>query len=50
MNPLPSLEWLTPMWARRLRHGDLIRFGVAPNRDIDEKLEFGLLFRPSPYI
>jgi SIR2-like domain len=49
MDPLPSFEWLGPMWARRLRHGDLIRFGVAPNRDIDAKLEFSLLFRPSPY-
>jgi hypothetical protein len=49
MDPQPSLEWLTPMWAQRLRHGDLIRFGVAPNRDIDAKLEFSLLFRPSPY-
>jgi hypothetical protein len=49
LDPLPSLEWLTPMWARRFRHGDLIRFGVSPNREIDEKLEFSLLFRPSPY-
>jgi hypothetical protein len=49
MDPLPSLEWLTPMWTRRLRHVDLIRFGVTPNREIDDKLEFRLLARPSPY-
>jgi SIR2-like domain len=49
LDPLPSLDWLTPMWARRFRHGDLIRFGVSPNLEIDGKLEFSLLFRPSPY-
>jgi hypothetical protein len=49
MDPLPSLEWLTPMWTRKLWHGDLIRFGVTPNRQTDDKLEFRLLARPSPY-
>jgi hypothetical protein len=49
MDPLPSLEWLTPMWTRKLWHGDLIRFGVTPNRETDDKLEFRLLARPSPY-
>jgi hypothetical protein len=50
MDPLPSIEWLTPMWAPDLRHGDLIRFGVTPNRDVDEDLKFSLLRRPSPYL
>ena len=49
MDPLPSLEWLTPMWARKLGHVDLIRFGVTPNREVDDKLDFRLLARPSPY-
>jgi hypothetical protein len=49
MDPLPSLEWLTPMWTRRLGHVDLIRFGVTPNRVADKDLEFRLIFRPSPY-
>jgi hypothetical protein len=49
MDPLPSLEWLTPMWTRKLRHDDLIRFGVTPNRVVDKDLEFRLIFRPSPY-
>lgn len=49
MDPPPSLEWLTPMWAPKLHHGDLIRFGVTPNREVDRDLKFSLLARPSPY-
>ena len=49
MNPLPSLDWLTAMWTRKLSHIDLIRFGVTPDRAVDEKLEFRLVARPSPY-
>ncbi len=49
MDPLPSLEWLNPMWARKLHHVDLIRFSVTPNGIVDEALEFRLLARPSPY-
>ena len=49
MDPLPSIDWLTPMWTSKLRHSDLVRFGVSPNPEIDDKLEFRLIFRPSPY-
>jgi SIR2-like domain len=49
LDPLPSFEWLAPMWDRRFRHADLVRFGVEPAKTIDEKLQFGLIHRPAPY-
>lgn len=50
LDPVPSLEWLRPLFKKRFRHSDLERFGVAPNRKQDEELSFSVMRRPSPYI
>lgn len=50
LDPVPSLEWLKPLFDRRFRHSDLERFGVAPNTKMDEELAFSVLRRPSPYV
>jgi hypothetical protein len=48
--PAPSLDWLINAFSEeRYAHGDLARFGVIPSVDIDEKLRFSLIDRPSPY-
>ena len=47
--PVPSLEWLEALTEGRFHQGDLIRFGVHPNAEINEKLQFSLINRPSPY-
>ncbi|MBD8880867.1 SIR2 family protein [Rhodanobacter sp. 7MK24] len=49
LNPVPSLEWLEPFCDERYRHSDLERFGVVPKQQLDEKLAFSLISRPSPY-
>ncbi len=49
MNPVPSLDWLEPLSEERLGHADLARFGVAPESNVDNKLTFSLMRRPSPY-
>lgn len=48
-NPVPSLEWLEPFLEDRFGHADLPSFGVMPHDDIDEKLKFGLIRRPTSY-
>lgn len=49
-NPAPSLEWLLEHFAHeRFGHGDLIRFGVPPQDEVDAKLRFSLIRRPAPY-
>jgi hypothetical protein len=49
-NPTPSLDWLFDAFSQeRYQHGDLIRFGVSPSNEIDTKLRFSLVRRPSPY-
>lgn len=47
--PLPSLDWIEPMSEPSYGHADLDRFGVRANAKTDEKLQFSLLVRPSPY-
>lgn len=48
--PVPSLDWLIKAFSdERYDHGDLARFGVTPCLDVDEKLRFSLINRPSPY-
>lgn len=47
--PVPPLEWLEPLSARRFGHTDLPRFGVQPKPVHDDKLTFSLVDRPSPY-
>lgn len=48
-DPLPSLDWLSPLTENRFGHSDLSRFGVAPAREVDKALQFSLLDRPTPY-
>lgn len=49
-NPAPSLNWLLECFAQeRFGHADLIRFGVPPQRKVDNKLRFSLIQRPAPY-
>lgn len=49
-NPVPSLDWLLEAFADgRFGHGDLSRFGVPPRDDVDAKLRFSLIRRPTPY-
>ncbi len=49
-NPAPSLDWLLEPFAQeRFRHGDLTRFGVPPQDEVDNKLRFSLIRRPAPY-
>lgn len=49
LDPVPSLEWLRPLFKKRFRYSDLERFGVAPGNKKDEKLSFSVLRRPSPF-
>ncbi|MFE8646930.1 anti-phage defense-associated sirtuin Dsr1 [Sphingomonas sp. NCPPB 2930] len=49
-NPVPSLDWLLEAFAgERFGHGDLARFGVPPQAEVDTKLRFSLICRPAPY-
>ena len=49
-NPTPSLDWLLDAFSQaRYQHGDLARFGVQPDDEIDAKLRFSLVRRPAPY-
>lgn len=49
-NPAPSLDWLLePFSDECFEHGDLVRFGVPPHDDVDDKLSFSLIRRPAAY-
>ena len=48
-NPAPPLEWLEAFSKVCYRQGDLSRFGVPAHAKIDNKLEFTLIARPTPY-
>ena len=49
MDPVPSLEWLKPLSDDLFGHDDLVRFGVAPKPEPDERMRFSLTRRPAPY-
>jgi len=49
LDPVPSLDWLEPLSEDRYRHADLGRFGVPSGTPVDDKLNFSLTSRPSPY-
>ena len=49
LNPAPSLDWLEPMLEKVYEHDDLVRFGVPPKSEVNDKLRFSLAFRPAPY-
>ena len=48
-DPAPPLEWLEAFSEDRFQHSDLERFGVTPHAEVDEKLRFSLIHRPTPY-
>ncbi|MGN7937302.1 anti-phage defense-associated sirtuin Dsr1 [Pseudomonas sp. 22447] len=49
-NPAPALEWLTAAFSEpRFKHSDLNRFGVTAQQEVDPKLLFNLVARPTPY-
>lgn len=50
LNPVPPLDWLVGAFSDELfQHSDLARFGVPPRYEVDTKLRFNLIRRPSPY-
>jgi len=49
LEPVPTLDWLTPLSEARFGHIDLARYGVPPNTRLDKKLAFSLMRRPLPY-
>lgn len=48
-DPAPPLEWLEAFADDRYHHDDLMRFGVVPRAEVDDKLRFSLIRRPAPY-
>ncbi|MDF2408128.1 hypothetical protein GWQ29_01560 [Aeromonas sp. 2HA2] len=49
-NPAPSLDWLLDPFAKdKFEHCDLTRFGVPPQSEVDAKLRFSLIRRPTSY-
>lgn len=49
-NPVPSLDWLLEAFSDEcFQYSDLARFGVPPRDDVDAKLRFSLIRRPTPY-
>ncbi|SOZ17278.1 anti-phage defense-associated sirtuin Dsr1 [Cupriavidus taiwanensis] len=48
LDPVPSLDWLTPLTNAEYRHADLAQFGVAAGPQ-DDTLEYSILERPTPY-
>ncbi len=49
-NPVPPLDWLLEAFSdERFQHGDLVRFGIPHHDEVDAKLRFSLIHRPSPY-
>lgn len=49
-NPVPPLDWLLEAFSdERFQYSDLARFGVPPSDEVDAKLRFSLIRRPSPY-
>ena len=47
--PAPALGWLEAFSEERFQHSDLHRFSVQPHTEVDHKLRFSLIRRPSPY-
>jgi hypothetical protein len=49
-NPAPALDWLDAFSEDRYLHSDLSRFAVPPRSEVDAKLRFSLIRRPTPYL
>ena len=49
--PAPPLDWLLDAFSdeERFQYSDLVRFGVPPCDEVDDKLRFSLICRPAPY-
>lgn len=48
-DPVPPLDWLEAFSEDRYRHSDLARFMVPSYVEVDPKLGFSLVRRPTPY-
>ncbi len=49
-NPVPSLDWLLEAFTQeQFGSGDLARFGVVPQGEVDPKLRFSLVRRPATF-
>jgi hypothetical protein len=49
-NPVPPLDWLLEAFSdERFGHSDLARFRVPPHDEVDAKLRFSLIRRPTSY-
>ena len=49
LNPVPPLDWLTPISKDRFGHADLTLFGVPAKARVDQDLRFSMARRPAPY-
>ena len=50
LNPVPPLDWLLEAFSdERFQYSDLSRFDVAPRAEVDKKVRFSLIRRPTPY-
>lgn len=49
-NPVPPFTWLETFSNRKLGHDDLVRFGVSPDSDEEDNVQFSLVNRPAPGI
>lgn len=49
LNPVPPIDWLEPLTQNMFKHDELMRFGVSPKTEKDDKLSFSLVRRPAPY-
>ncbi|MBF0590350.1 MAG: SIR2 family protein, partial [Magnetococcales bacterium] len=49
INPAPPLDWLAPLIEQHFAHDDLVRFGIQPQPQKDNKLKFSMMARPALY-
>jgi hypothetical protein len=49
LDPVPPLEWLEPLAEAQFGHEDLLRFGVVPGTERDDKISFSVIRKPAPY-
>lgn len=50
LNPVPPLDWLLEAFSEeRFQYSDLPQFDVPPRAEVDKKLRFSLIRRPTPY-
>jgi len=49
LDPVPPIKWLEQLTQDLFKHDDLMRFGVTPMAEKDDKLSFSHVWRPAPY-